>query len=106
MLKTYLQYIKDNPNNYWFKAKWFGWGWTPVTRQGWIITAFYIALVIVLSSRIDENAAFGEIFLPFVLPVLVATAVFIYIAYKRGEKPRWQWFPPKAKKDQHPTDTP
>ncbi len=27
MIKKYLNYIKDNPEHYWFKAKIYGWGW-------------------------------------------------------------------------------
>ncbi|HZX50161.1 MAG TPA: hypothetical protein VFE94_03385 [Candidatus Paceibacterota bacterium] len=33
----YIAYAKDNPKGHWFKRKLFGWGWTPVTRQGWAV---------------------------------------------------------------------
>jgi len=33
----YIEYVRDNPRRYWFKRKLFGWGWTPVTRQGWAV---------------------------------------------------------------------
>ena len=31
---------------YWFKRRRFGWGWTPVTWQGWLTVAFFIGLII------------------------------------------------------------
>jgi hypothetical protein len=34
MFKKYIEYLKDNPQGYWFKRKVWGWGWTPVTWQG------------------------------------------------------------------------
>jgi len=37
MLKKYIAYLKDNPKRYWFKAKMYGWGWTPVKWQDWLV---------------------------------------------------------------------
>ena len=33
MLRQYIQYLKDNPQGYWFRRKLFGWGWVPVKWQ-------------------------------------------------------------------------
>ncbi len=73
-----------------FKRKSYGWGWTPVTWQGWGITIVYVVILIVLSSSVDWNNQ-KEIMLMFVLPLIILTTAFIGIAYKTGEKPRWQW---------------
>lgn len=91
MFKRYIEYIKDNPKGYWFKAKAFGWGWTPVTWQGWAVTLAYIALIFLFSLTVDESSADREAFFTFVLPVILLTIIFIYIAYKKGEKPGWHW---------------
>ena len=74
----------------WFKRKSYGYGWTPVTWQGWGITIVYVVILIVLSSSVDWNNQ-KEIMLMFVLPLIILTTAFIGIAYKTGEKPRWQW---------------
>jgi hypothetical protein len=29
LFKEYTDYLKDNPQGYWFKRKLYGWGWTP-----------------------------------------------------------------------------
>lgn len=55
MLQKYLSYLHDNPKGYWFKAKPFGWGWTPVTWQGWLVILVYIALILALVSVREDS---------------------------------------------------
>ncbi len=90
---------KDIPEKLWFKAKLYGWGWTPATWQGWLVVLVYIilisALVIMREEAIPGNPDSGSNVLTFALPSIVATILLIAIAYKKGEKPRWQWGPPK-----------
>lgn len=95
MLKQYINYTKDNPSGYWFKAKLYGWGWTPVKWQGWLVILVYVALIISLvlmrEESIPGNPDSGSNFLVFGLPIILLTALLIFICYKKGEKPRWQW---------------
>lgn len=95
MFKKYIAYLKDNPQGYWFKRKLYGWGWTPVTWQGWCVTLVYILLVLGLvltrEEAIPGNPDSGSNFLTFALPIIVLTALLIAVAYKKGEKPCWQW---------------
>jgi peptidoglycan/LPS O-acetylase OafA/YrhL len=74
----------------WFKRKTYGWGWTPCTWQGWGITIAYVVILITLGIAVDPNhhPEFGIVFL---VVILILTVLFIYVAYKTGEKPRWQW---------------
>jgi hypothetical protein len=79
----------------WFKRKLYGWGWTPVTWQGWLIVLGYIILVVAIilmrEKDISGNPDSGSNFLVFGLPIFVLTTMLMYICYKKGEKPRWQW---------------
>jgi len=75
----------------WFKRKQYGWGWTPVSWQGWLVTALYIALVVGLGIAVENASSRREVLLFFVLPTLVLTTTLIRIAYKKGERPHWQW---------------
>ncbi|MEX1063733.1 MAG: hypothetical protein WD898_03095 [Candidatus Paceibacterota bacterium] len=93
--RIYVRYIKDNPKHYWFKAKLFGWGWTPASWQGWAVTGVYLVSIIFFAFTIDEASPASEVFFTFVLPITLLTIALIRIAYKTGEKPRWQWGPPK-----------
>jgi|SRR3989338_10071014 len=99
MIQEYIRYIKDNPDKYWFKAKLYGWGWTPARWQGWVVLATYIAVIIVPSivfaDRIEGGGEFVRWFPPL---IFIATAILIGICYKKGEKPRWQWGLPKEEK--------
>ncbi len=85
----------------WFKRKTYGWGWTPATWQGWLVTGVYLALIslLVLSREkaIPGNPDSGTNFLVFGIPFIALTALFIFVAYKTGEKPKWQWGLPKDK---------
>ena len=95
MIKEYIAYLKDNPNHYWFKAKLYGWGWTPARWQGWAVLAGYVVALVLLSLTIDEQSPPREIAFTFLLPAMFLTITLIRICYKTGEKPRWQWGPPQ-----------
>ncbi len=99
MIKDYINYFKDNPKGYWFKAKLYGWGWTPVKWQGWLVIILYISFILTLVLTREEfipgNPDSGSNFLTFALPIIISTALLIFICYRKGEKPRWQWGPPR-----------
>ncbi len=78
-------------NTIWFKRKTYGWGWYPATWQGWLITAIYIALVLLFALTLDETSPPRELFFTFGIPVLLLSIAFIRLAYRMGEKPKWQW---------------
>ncbi len=96
MIKKYIAYFKNNPEGYWFKAKIFGWGWTPVTWQGWLITIIFVLMIYIISVINKAFPSFNNDW-PFVLAVIVLAGAFIFIAYKKGEKPSWRWGIPKDK---------
>jgi hypothetical protein len=77
----------------WFKRKWFGWGWRPSSWEGWLVTLAYLILVVLFALTIDDTSPTREVIFTFVLPVALLTIAFLRIAYKTGEKPRFQWGP-------------
>lgn len=97
LITVYIRYAKDNPKKLWFKRKLYGWGWTPVTWQGWLATILYVAIVVACAATLDDDSSAREIALIFVLPFVLTTAAFLRIAYKHGEKPGWQWGPDDEK---------
>lgn len=98
-IKNYITYIKDNPRSYWFKARLYGWGWTPARWQGWFVVIGYLGLILLLiltrESDIPDNPDSGSNFLTFALPIILLTALLFYICYKKGEKPTWRWGLPR-----------
>ena len=70
----------------WFKAKKYGWGWYPVSWQGWIIVAvfaFIIGFLVVNTSWMNSWQGW------FVVGILLG--VLLGVCRKKGEKPRWRW---------------
>lgn len=96
MLKKYLKYLQDNPNRYWFKAKLYGWGWVPVRWQGWVVICVFIAFIVYSGFGLEGSTEPTTSQLAmFFIKVALAVILMIIICYKTGEKPRWQWGPPK-----------
>ena len=95
---AYIAYFKDNPQGYWFKRKLYGWGWVPVTWQGWLVLLVYIVALFAFAFTIDESSPPEEVMFTFILPLVLLTGTLIRICYKKGERPRWQWGLPKEKK--------
>lgn len=94
MFENYIAYMKDNPKGLWFKQKRFGWGWTPVKWQGWLVIVVYVALLFVATKTIEESASNSTPVAFLVLVILLTTALFV-VCYKKGEKPKWNWGWPK-----------
>lgn len=75
----------------WFRAKYYGYGWYPVTWQGWLVTLLFIfyqiGLVGFISNSFDSRSGVTSyFFLTFLGIVTLMT-----ICYKFGETPKWRW---------------
>jgi len=82
--------VKDT--KLWFRAKYFGWGWTPITWQGWLLTLIYVVFLVFMIEGAENwiGILFGGV-LNILFPVIVVSISFISICYMRGEKPVWRW---------------
>ena len=94
MFENYIAYVKDNPKGLWFKQKRFGWGWTPVRWQGWLVIVIYVALLFLATKTIDEKTP-DAVPYTFLALVILLTAALFAVARKYGEKPKWNWGWPK-----------
>lgn len=99
MLKEYYEYLKDNPQGYWFRARWYGWGWVPATWQGWVVIAIWFALVLALGATVDDASPPREVAFTFFLPLAILTGTLLRICWKKGERPHWSWGRPKKKEE-------
>jgi uncharacterized membrane protein YhaH (DUF805 family) len=94
MLEQYKNYLRDNPHNLWFKRKIYGWGWVPVRWQGWMVLLVFVAVPLLSILELGPLPTDGQLFW-FFSKIIVAVIVLIWICYKKGERPRWQWGIPK-----------
>lgn len=83
----------------WFRAKRFGWGWYPVTWQGWAVTVLYALCYMFLGilfgafapAVIGEGGSVLEGIVLFISLIVLITASLLAVCYRYGEKPRWRW---------------
>ena len=95
-IQKYIKYLKDNPKNYWFKRRLYGWGWVPAKWQGWVVIIIFIIFLLKSGSDMESNPEPTDSELQtFFIKIILSVVVVILICYKTGEKPRWQWGLPK-----------
>ena len=70
---------------YWFRAKYYGYGWYPATWEAWLVMLGWLIIFVAAMVKVDHEA-----FKNFLL-IFIDTALLIYICYKTGEKARWRW---------------
>ena len=96
MFKKFIDYYKDNPQGYWFKRKLYGWGWTPVKWQGWLVILLFVGWILCTILWLRNNHSPNRLLILFA-SVIVAVILMIVIAHVKGEKPKWQWGIPRKK---------
>jgi hypothetical protein len=88
--------VKDKKTKLWFRAKLYGWGWTPVTWQGWLVTLGY---AIVIADQITSTVNYdktgsgsvSDTMIYFGLNFILSTVLLLVICYMKGERAGWRW---------------
>lgn len=80
--------MKPHPK-LWFKAKNYGWGWVPVTWQGWAVVLVFVVFVVVLSPLPTRGTACS--IAAYFSGLIGSIALLMAICLKKGEKPEWRW---------------
>lgn len=79
-------------NKLWFRRKTYGWGWTPITWEGWLVTLLVIVIPIAIRLTLKhlEFERTTQYFYAWAsVPILVMALILLCFRY--GEKPKWQW---------------
>lgn len=98
MIKEYLSYLRDNPHGYWFKARWFGWGFMPVKWQGWLTICIYIIVLGAIATNVDRHShSVSDTLIGISVPFVICTAIFLALCFWKGEKLHWNWGDPRKK---------
>ena len=78
--------MPDGPDDGWFPAKRYGWGWgLPVAWQGWVVLLGYALLL--TAGLAGYRRTHDPMFFVFLAAI---TAGLIAISWWKGEKPRWR----------------
>jgi hypothetical protein len=81
--------MEKNDTEIWFPAMKYGVGWgLPVTWQGWAVLFSYIALLLLGGLFINKSPF---LIIPFGIYVFILSGIFLYICWKKGEKPDARW---------------
>lgn len=88
--------VKEKKDKLWFRAKLYGWGWTPITWQGWLVTLGYVIILIdqatsTISYDKNASASLGDTMIYFGLNFILSTVLLLTICYMKGERPGWRW---------------
>ena len=75
----------------WFRRKRFGWGWTPASWEGWLVTAIFVGTIFLDAQRFDliSNPDKKAKPLEFAVETVILLIIFLGICYKKGEKLNW-----------------
>lgn len=83
----------SNPNDYWFKRRRYGWGWFPITWQGWSVVGLYILIIAAGATAFtdapQDSANLESALYSFIL--VASTISLIRVGYAKGPVPRWRW---------------
>jgi drug/metabolite transporter (DMT)-like permease len=77
--------------NLWFKAKEYGWGWYPITWQGWLTVVLFIVLVVGNAYRLNIANHSTTVPVEFLIETGVLVIILIAVCFWKGEKPGWKW---------------
>jgi hypothetical protein len=87
----------------WFRAKDYGWGWTPATWEGWAVTAAWLAFLILI---VKDTGSYEEdgvaVLLRVILPTWASIVALLLVCWKTGEKPEWRWGGKPVRKPKEP----
>ncbi len=76
-------------NKYWSKRKRYGWGWTPVTWQGWTAVGVWAVFILGGMSYVNESSP-SSVWI-YISSVFLSIIPLFLIFYKTGPSPRWRW---------------
>jgi hypothetical protein len=75
----------------WFGPRRLGWGWTPVTAEGWAVLAAGVGAAIALAATVRQAPWLS----------LIAVAVMLAVIYLKGTSPGGsdEWYEFRAARD-------
>lgn len=76
----------------WFRAKNYGYGWYPVTWEGWTVIIIYILFIVYRGNTVNKMFDTDSSFIfRYFFEILFSIIPLLVICYLKGERPQWRW---------------
>jgi hypothetical protein len=79
----------------WFRARDYGWGWAPVTLEGWLVVVAFLmavgAVTVVFIYQLHHGGDPRATTLRYLVALAILIGLLIAICWLTGERPRWRW---------------
>lgn len=79
---------------YWFRPKRYGWGFTPISWEGWLATLIFVALIYasVYVNEIYKETVNMEQIIRFLVDILIISTLFTCFAKDKTDgELKWHW---------------
>jgi len=87
-----LSYHEAKARGYWFMSKRFGFGWVPISWQGWLTLLAFLVLAITEALRtIWSYYPTNEDVTQFAVVIILLVALLIIVCRRKGEEAHWRW---------------
>lgn len=80
MVTSWREWMRVRPG-YWFRPKLYGYGATPATWQGWVVTGAFSAAVVALAAAGD----------PILLLFALLLVLWLVLVARRKTDGEWRW---------------
>ena len=76
----------------WFRAKYYGYGWYPITWQGWLTVGIFILFMglNVWRLQLSDNPDV-DIYVWFLPQTVALVFLLLAVCVMKGEKAQWRW---------------
>lgn len=84
----------NDKDKLWFKQRRYGWGWTPITKEGRLtviisVLVIFVSAILILPAKPAHPSSLQLV--AFFLIFLSVVSILIGIGFAKGPVPRWQW---------------
>lgn len=77
----------------WFKRKRYGYGYTPVTKQGWLVTCGFVCFLLLFTFMMQGWLETEQplAIIVFITGLVVFILIFLFVIQNHAPKAEWRW---------------